>query len=186
MAKKPLVHCRICKGEIDRNTQQENVDWVMPTPKWYYHKHCYETWAKKKNDIHASASAEEWFDMMWQYLSKDIKIGPDYTKTKSQWDNFIKKGYTPKGIYFSVRYQYEVNHGDPKKSEGGIGIVPHIYQNCSAYWQKRENEFKDICSRIEKQMQEIKEKKVKEVAYVQRDRKKKKLLSLSDIMEGEE
>ena len=100
--------------------------------------------------------------------------------------NFIKKGYTPKGIYFSVRYQYEVNHGDPKKSEGGIGIVPHIYQNCSAYWQKRENEFKDICSRIEKQMQEIKEKKVKEVAYVQRDRKKKKLLSLSDIMEGEE
>ena len=25
MAKKPLVHCRICKGEIDRNIEQENI-----------------------------------------------------------------------------------------------------------------------------------------------------------------
>ena len=45
MAKKPMVHCRICKGEIDRDNQR---DWMMPQEKWYYHIACYEDFAKKK------------------------------------------------------------------------------------------------------------------------------------------
>ena len=38
MAKRPLVHCRICKGTIDRDNQN---DWIMPKEKWYYHSACY-------------------------------------------------------------------------------------------------------------------------------------------------
>lgn len=185
MAKKPIVHCRVCKGDIDRNTQQEGVDWVMPSKNWFYHKKCYEDWAKKKNDIHSNGSEDEWFSAVWEYLAKDIKIGPDFSKIKSQWNNFIKKGYTPKGIYFSIRYHYEIKKGDSKKSEGGIGIVPYIYEECKGYWTKRESEFNDICARIEKQINEIKNREVREVEYSQREKKKKKLISLADIL-GEE
>lgn len=185
MAKKPIVHCRICKGDIDRNIQIENVDWVMPSKNWFYHKRCYMDWAKKKNDIHSKGNEEDWFSAMWEYLSKDLKIGPDFSKIKSQWANFLKKGFTPKGIYFSIRYHYEIKKGDSKKSEGGIGIVPYIYEECKGYWVKRESEFNDICTKIEKQIKELKEKKPKEVEYIRRERKVKQL-SLSDILEGED
>lgn len=185
MAKKlNPVHCRVCKRVIDRNIEQENIDWVMPSKNWFYCKKCYEDWAKKKNDIHSDGSEEQWFSAMWEFLSKDLKIGPNFTKVKSQWANFIKKGFTPKGIYFSVRYHYDVKHGDSKKAEGGIGIVPHIYEECKGYWVQRESEFNNICAKIEQQMKELKEKAPKQVEYIRRDRKKK-LISLSDIEEGD-
>jgi phosphoribosylaminoimidazole (AIR) synthetase len=48
MAKRALVHCRICKAAIDRDNQ---TDWIEPTPKWFYHKPCYEDFARKKGKI---------------------------------------------------------------------------------------------------------------------------------------
>ena len=36
----------------------------------------------------------------------------DYKKTKSQWKNFLKQNKTAKGIYFAIRYFYDVLKGD--------------------------------------------------------------------------
>ena len=116
---------------------------------------------------------------MWDYLAKDIKIGPNFTKVKSQWDNFIKKGQTPKGIYFCIRYFYEVKKGDPKKSDGGIGIIPYIYQEGAAYWMNKEIIDRGICARIEEQ---IKQAQNREKKVVKKTREKKtKLYDLSEI-----
>lgn len=150
-----LVHCRICKQDIDRNIQKENIDWIQPSKGWYYHPQCYSDFAKKKkglcNDIHAEVDNDLWFSALYDYLQKDLKMSLNMAKTKSQWNNFIKKGYTAKGIYFAIRYFYEIQHGDPSKSDG-IGIITCIYNEGCQYWVDRENKDSGICERIEKQI----------------------------------
>ena len=178
MSKKGIVHCRICKLDIDRNVEIENVDWVMPSKNWFYHKKCYDDWAIKKNDVHSKADEELWFSALWDYLTKDMKIGLDYTKVKSQWDNFIKKGNTPKGMYFSIRYFYEVKKNPLPADTMTIGIVEWIYQDAYNYyynlWHAQQlNKDKDIGSYIPQ---------VKEVTISSPERKikKRKLFSFLD------
>ena len=176
---KHLVTCRCCKQKFDAQPEGKDKDWIMPSKNWYYHLTCYNDWAKKKNDVHSQADDDLWFGAMWDYLAKDIKIGPNFMKVKSQWDNFIKKGQTPKGIYFCIRYFYEVKKGDPKKSDGGIGIIPYIYQEGAAYWMNKEITDRGICARIEEQ---IKQAQNREKKVVKKTREKKtKLYDLSEI-----
>lgn len=157
MKKLPLVHCRICGGDIDRQAQPENVEWIMPQEKWYYHTSCYLDFAKKRGairegDITIEVDDDLWKGAVYDYLKKDIKISLNFNKFQSQWNNFLKKGMTAKGIYFTLRYFYEIAKGDPKKSENGIGIVPHVYGEGTSYWGERNQRDKGICERIEQQI----------------------------------
>lgn len=146
-----LVKCRVCGEHIDRQKQD---DWVMPSKNYFYHKTCYETWAKKKNDVHAEASNKEWQDMLWEYLRKELKMNVDFAKMTNQWNSFLKKGMTAKGMYFCLKYFYEIKKGDPTKSENGIGIIPYIYEEGKQYWYKRESQQKGICAKIEEQIRQ--------------------------------
>lgn len=163
MAKRPLVHCRICKGAIDRDNQ---TDWMMPQEKFYYHIICHEDFAKKKGaikegDLRIEADDDLWKSAVYDYLKKDVKISLNFTKFQSQWSNFLKKGMTAKGIYFTLRYFYEIEKGDASKCENGIGIVPHVYERGTCYWGERNQRDKGICARIEAQIMQAAEKKVK-------------------------
>lgn len=163
MAKRPLVHCRICKQTIDRDAQN---DWIMPQEKWYYHAACHEDFAKKKGaitegDLSIEAHDDLWKSAVYDYLRKDVKISLDYKKFTSQWNNFLKKGMTAKGIYFTLRFFYEIDGGDPSKSENGIGIVSHVYERGTCYWGERNQRDKGICARIEAQIMQAESVKVK-------------------------
>lgn len=188
--KLPLVHCRICKGEIDRQSQQENIDWVMPVEKWYYHTTCYNDFAKKKGairegDITIEADDDLWRAAVYDYLKKDVKISLIFTKFQSQWNNFLKKGMTAKGIYFALRYFYEIARGDPKKSENGIGIVPHIYDEGTCYWGERNQRDKGICERIEAQVRAASSVNVRKV-YQKNKPTRKTTVDLSIIANSED
>ena len=189
MAKRALVHCRICKGEIDRDNQ---TDWVEPTPKWYYHTSCYEDFANKKGriregDISAEVEDDIWKSAVYDYFRKDLKIGLNYVKFTRQWDSFIKKGRTAKGIYFSLRYFYEITKGDPEKSENGIGIVPHIYDEAVTYWCERNQRDKGILERIEAQIKASQERTVTTVLRKEKPVSPRvKVYSFEDIENMEE
>ena len=66
MAKRPLVHCRICKQAIDRDAQN---DWIMPQEKWYYHQACYDDFARKKRQ-----KDKEIEDLALERLKKETRI----------------------------------------------------------------------------------------------------------------
>ena len=191
MAKRPLVHCRICKGTIDRDNQH---DWIMPQEKWYYHTACYEDFAKKKGaikegDLTIEADDDLWKSAVYDYLKRDVKISLDYKKFSSQWANFLKKGMTAKGIYFTLRYFYEIEKGDTSKSENGIGIVPHVYERGTCYWGERNLRDKGICARIEAQiLQRIEKEKNMKIIFQPPKPKKLPVVDLSVIadMEDEE
>jgi hypothetical protein len=188
MAKRALVHCRICKAAIDRDNQ---TDWVEPTPKWFYHISCYEDFANKKGkiregDISAEVEDDVWKSAVYDYLRRDLKMGINYVKFTSQWNNFLKKNMTAKGIYFALRYFYEVANGDPKKSENGIGIVPHIYNEGTEYWGNRNQRDKGICARIEAQIKQAENAKVVVIHRQRQPKKNKREIDLSTIASMED
>lgn len=186
MAKASVVHCRLCKKEIDRSVGKENVDWIMRSKGWYYHKTCYDDWIAKKDDIHTNNVDEElWKDAAYQYLHRDLKIAIDFIKFDSQWKNFLKQGKTPKGIYFSLRYFYEIKNGDTTKAQDGIGIIKFIYTEAGEYWVERELRERGICQKIEQQIREAAAQEKISIQKIQK-KKEKKTINLSLIAEMED
>lgn len=171
---KAIVHCRICKKEFDRNDKSliEGVDYIKPSNRMYYHKTCYDEYQSSKKDIHAKMDDDVWFNATWDFLRRDLKYDFHFSKVKSQWNNFLKNKMTAKGIYFSLRYFYEIKKGDLTKSENGIGIVSHIYQESGEYWLERESREKGICAAIEQQIMEANNQKTV-VVKLQKVQKKK-------------
>lgn len=160
-----IVHCRICKMNIDIDKQD---DWLISQPRWYYHKSCYNDFAKKQDsikekDLTIEVDDEMWLDATYKYLQRDLKMTIDFVKMKRQWESYLKKGMTAKGIYFTLRYFYETKHGDTSKSESGIGIIPYIYNEATTYWGERNQRDKNICKDIEEQVKRLSKKEIKVV-----------------------
>ena len=153
---KAMVQCRICKEKFNRLDPNllEGVDWVKPSNRVYYHKKCYDEYQNSRLDVHANMGDEVWFDATWEFLRKDLKYGFNYVKVRKQWESFLKNKMTAKGIYFSLKYHYEIKKGDVTKSENGIGIIPHIYQDSREYWQARERREVGIVAAIEEQIKQ--------------------------------
>ena len=101
-----LVTCRYCKKQdIDRNKQIEGVDWISPSNRHYYHCNCY-TLKLEEDNLKAAKiltdemAAEDWNESAYYYLKNEIKIVIDYQRLDREWERLVKKGRTPKGIYF--------------------------------------------------------------------------------------
>ena len=156
MAKTILVKCRICKEQFNRLDPNliEGVDFVKPSERMYYHKKCYDEYQNSKLDVHANMTDELWFKAAWDFLRKDLKYDFNFIKVRKQWESFIKNKLTAKGMYFALKYFYEIKKSDVTKSENGIGIIPHIYEDSCTYWQEREHREKGIVAAIEKQIKE--------------------------------
>lgn len=174
-----LVHCRICKLPIDKDKDPEGKTWIMPSKNFYYHRNCYEDW-KLSNP----AKDSDWKDFIYDYLARELKVSYNYHMCEAQREKYLKQDMTNKGIFFSLKYFYEVKNGDWEKSHGGLGIIPYIYNDSCEYWVKKNNSDKGICTRIELQMREAKNQERK---VVKRTHKKENKIrfNLSDISEME-
>lgn len=181
-----IVHCRICKKEIDLDASS---NWIMPATNWYYHPQCYDDWIQRKAEraLSAERSSSEWFDLLKEYLYRDIKLpGIDWPKITSQWNNFLKtRNFTPKGMYFAIIYFYEVQHGNAEMAKGGIGIVPNIYLESAQYWANLEAKRKGTLEGIVKQMLMRQNRPVWNVTDMARRNAPKLKYNLDDIGEEE-
>ena len=138
-----MPECRVCKRQINKKED----DWIMPSKNYYYHKKCYENWKKAE-----PASDEEYKDLIYDFIKRDLKKDYDYWICETQREKFLKQKMTNKGILFALKYFYEVKHGDWEKGHGGIGIVPFIYNDACAYWAARERQAEGTIAEIERQM----------------------------------
>lgn len=144
-----MPHCRVCKKEINKNKEKEGVDWIMPSKNWYYHVSCYEEWRKGSDDD------EDWIGLIYDFIARDLKVSYDYHKCEAQRKKFIKENKcTNRGIFFTLKYFYELKHGDWNKGYEGIGIVPYVYREAVLYWQDIENKQKGVIDGIKKQLME--------------------------------
>ena len=177
-----IVKCRICHQPFDTESLSED-EWVMPNPRCYYHKSCFEDWKANKDNVKASIKdADFWQECLIDYLYRDVQMEIDFVKFKSQWTNFIKPNkYTPKGIYFAMRYYYDVLHGDPKKAQGGIGIINSIYNDAAQYWVDLENRRAGTIDAIIKQIEERKSRPVQKIVKTNSENKNKLKWKLEDV-----
>ena len=145
-------------------------DWIMPSQNWYYHKECYETWRA------APATDEEWVEMIFDFLARDMKVSYNYHLCKQQIENYWKKEkINPKGIYFSLKYFYEIKKHPWEKGHGGIGIVPYVFDEAKAYWIEQERKKRGFMKEMESQAKE------RTVVKISRTSKRKEKYNLIDI-----
>lgn len=176
-----IVSCRVCKEKFEKNKFIEGIDWIMPSKNWYYHKKCYEDWKSATN-----LDDKDWVGLIYDFLSHDLKVPYDYGACESQRKRFVATNkYTNKGIYFALKYFYDIRKGDWKKSNGGIGIIPHIYEDSVKYWVNQEYKTKGILISIEKQMRERANREVIKVTKKKKQNKQKSKYSLEDVASEE-
>lgn len=180
---KPPVHCRICRKKIYR---EKETGWIMPSVNYFYHEACYNGWVANQGNLYAEGTDEEWFDALYYYLTNVVKIPLNFMKVQSQWKNLLKQKKTAKGIYFAIRYFYDVLRGDKEKALGGIGIVSSIYADSCAHWYKREEKDKDICARLSKQILKQARQERVVIRQTQKRSMRHKIISLDEINEMEE
>lgn len=178
-----ICYCRVCKGSIDRNIEIEGVDWIMPSRNYIYHKKCYEDW---KNQT-SREKDEFWIDMIYDYLSRDLKIPYNYWMCEKQRMNFVrKKRMTNKGIYFALKWFIEVKGGSMEKSNGGIGIIPYIYEESCDYWISQEQKNKGFIEELEVQLKEAAARNQRTIYQKRKNNKKTfKEFNLSDVEDDE-
>jgi hypothetical protein len=137
-----------------------------------------------KNDVTIDAEDDFWYSAIGDYYMKELKIVPNWFKIKAQWDSFVKKNMTPKGIYFAVKYYYGQCSGDVSKAEGGIGIVPYVYNDSKQFWSNREQKSRIICEKINEHLQKNQQPEIKTVK--RKVNNKPKLLNIDDILTEED
>ncbi len=165
-----IVKCLYCGKDIDIDTYYNYTHDKIR--RRYYHDSCYEEYEKEagmRAKIHEKA--------------KEF-LGPSYVKAKvdRQIVEFVADGKKLSGIYGSLVYWYDKMGNTSENANGGIGIVPHIYQEASEYYaRQRENKARyktvtdeDVESYINQPehrvvTRQIKFKKPKHIEYVHLD-----------------
>ena len=162
--------CRICHYPIDNKPETEGVDWIQPSRGWYFHKTCYDTWKA------APATDEEWVSMIFDFLARDMKVNYNYHLCKAQIEKFWKDNkINPKGIYFTLKYFYEVKHNSWEKGHGGLGIVPWVFDDAKQYWIEQERKKRGFLKELEAQSKE------RSVIKITRKEKTRDKYNLDDI-----
>lgn len=161
-----MPECRLCHRLINKQKEVEGVDWFMPSRNYYYHIKCYTDW--KANQ---SAEDAEWKDRIYDFLSRDLKVKYNYQMCEQQRKKYLRENkYTNKGIYFALKYFYEVKKNSWDKGHGGIGIVEYVYNESRDYWIEQEKKQKGFVKAVE---QQLKERAEREVVTIKRSQKKK-------------
>lgn len=124
MAKKE-VKCLYCGQVFDRNQEE----YVKPNATRYAHKECYE------NRDEQTKEKENFNNKVKEYLGEYY----EYNKVKRQLDKYVREGYELPHITRALEYFYDVQKNDAANSNGGIGIIPHIYEESISYWKKKES-----------------------------------------------
>lgn len=156
-----IVTCIYCKKKFDR----DKYPFIQVSSRRYAHKECSLTEDEKKNKIEQDKINLD------NYIMKLFNISYVDARIRKQINSYVEQyNYTYSGIQKALVYFYEVKGNSIKKANGGIGIVPYVYQHAYNYylslWQaQQKNQDKVFTEYVPK---------VKEVTILRPQRKVKK------------
>ena len=146
------VICSICGQKFDR----DKIEAVKTSARRYAHATCIlrsgslEEQAKAEQILAEQVKSEQDLIALEDYIKKLFNIEDITRKIKKQINTFHDEyKYTYSGILKSLIYFYEVKGNSLEKSNGGIGIVPYVYDEAKIYyiriWQAQQiNQAKPI------------------------------------------
>ena len=128
MAKKIMVKCKYCNQSFNRADPDIKI---VKIERRYAHKECYDKF------FSVCSKEEMYHDKMNAYLKTIFGDKANFIRINSQIKEFQKKyNYTYQGMYASLLYFYQVKQQSTEKANGGIGIIPYVYQEANEYFDK--------------------------------------------------
>ena len=164
------VTCAYCKKPMSK----KDADCIMIGNGKYVHAGCQELEeAREKTD---KEQLEEYIKQLFGSTYIDPRV-------RNQIKKFVDEyNYTYSGIRKALIYHYEIKGGDKSKANGGIGIVPYVYENAYNYyyslWEAQQKN-KDV-------KVELYAPKIKEIVIPRPERKVKKRQLFSFLDEEDE
>ena len=118
------VKCLYCGEQFDRLAEPN-----IKLGRRYAHKSCYESQdageLKKQKDEHD----------FFEYIKKLYGQDYNYVQIHKQAENYVKQyNFTYSGMLKSLKWFYEVKGNSKEGSNGGIGIIPYIYEEAKKYY----------------------------------------------------
>ena len=135
-----IVTCPFCKEKFNR----DKVDFVQISARRYAHPKCYQESEKNKTQ------EEKDRENLEAYILKLFNEPYLNARIKKQIKDFqIEYNYTYSGMLKTLIYWYEIKGNSTEKANGGIGIIPYVYNDALKYYYtlylaKLANENKDI------------------------------------------
>ena len=119
-----IVKCPICEKDFDRDKVPNHQ-----MGRRYAHIEC---WARKEA---MKTQDERDRESLEEYIMDLFGLNVISPKIKRQIDSYHNEyNYTYTGIKKALIYQFEVKKGDIKQANGGIGIVPYVYDQARNYY----------------------------------------------------
>lgn len=119
------VKCIYCGKTFDR----DKIPYIQVSSRRYAHKECSMSEDEKlKKEEQDKIALENYIMKMFNTTYIDPRI-------RKQIKQYIEDyHYTYSGIHKSLTYFYEIKGNSIEKANGGIGIVPYIYQKAYQYY----------------------------------------------------
>jgi hypothetical protein len=122
--------------------------------------------------------------LIYDFIAHTLKKQYNYFQCEAQREKYVKQGMTNKGIFFALKYFYEINNGNWEKGHGTIGIIPYIYDDSKKYWIEQEKHSAGILSIIAAQQKANSTDEIHVV--IPPKQRTKKQYSISDALESED
>jgi len=125
MATKHIVKCPFCSQQFDANTEE-----YVKIKTRYAHKKCAEeheaTMTQDERDLAA----------LFEYVKNLFGSDYNYMKVKRQIEKMKSDNpdYSYSGMKRSLQWFYEITHHPIENANGGIGIIPYIYDDARKYF----------------------------------------------------
>ena len=152
------VVCAYCKKPMSKKDE----DCVMVGNNKYVHKSCQELENQREKTDR---------EKLEEYIKELFQISYIEPRVKAQIKKYVEEyNYTYSGMQKALYYHYEIKGGDKSKANGGIGIVPYVYQNAYNYFYElwlAQQKNKDV-------QIELYQPRVKEIVIPRPERKIKK------------
>ncbi len=146
-----VVKCVYCDKKFDRDTEKYQVI----SNRRYAHLGCHEPVIDTDNITASTIS---------KYATKLLGSTAKQILISKQTKDFVARGLTYNGIFYTLKYWYEIKNNSIEKAKGGIGIVPYVYDEAKQYWEDN------------KPMDDIKVPKIEVEHVVIKRKPRKKLL----------
>ena len=118
------VICPYCNLRFDRDKEEYQV-----VGRRYAHIKCFEEAEKNKSKEEKDKEELEKYIMK---LLNETKINPRVRKQLNDFKAQYNQTYT--GMRKALAYFYEVKKNSTEKANGGIGIIPYVYNNAYNYY----------------------------------------------------
>lgn len=115
------VKCPYCESYLDK-------DEAISYKKRYYHEECFNTWRLEADH------RKELIDYILEIYNLEAPTGMMLKQIKDFQEDY---NYKLKGIELALRYFHETLDNRPQEN-GGIGIVPFIYEEAKRHYIKQQ------------------------------------------------